>query len=142
MGSCGTHQHESAGSVRLPENWSDIVTVTTPVLAKYLQNIARTGQPVHYIDVTEHFGLPRPNSNWRNHILCKLFIQLDEEDAGARRPFRTAMVTRKKDKVPGQGFFLSLHYLRKIPVPTTLIAKRGIHRLEVDALKQHYQLHR
>jgi hypothetical protein len=115
------------------------VPVTLPVLANYLQGKATAGRPVHYIDVTEHFHLPRPDVTWRRHILCGMFAQLDQEDANANRPFRTAIVTRKDTNVPGKGFFVSLFNLRQIPIPETLPTKKGVHQNEMDALVQYYR---
>ena len=49
--------------------------------------------------------LPEFTAAWNTHPLCRMFEELDLEDAALGRPFRTAAVISKDDGVPGPGFF-------------------------------------
>jgi hypothetical protein len=113
--------------------------VTLVQLAEYLKGVAIEGEPVYYIDVTEHFQLKRPDSNWRNHPLCNLFVQLDRNDTKAGRPLLTSMVIRKKDKIPGKGFFASLATKYKDIVPAGKKGMKKLHQAEMEATIQHYK---
>ena len=83
-------------------------------LARYLEERARTGQPVYYGEVASHFGIREDLHPWINNPLCQAFGKLDEEDAVKKRPFRTSMVIARKNDMPGQGFFTSLRDLKGI----------------------------
>lgn len=113
------------------------MTVTLQKLADYLERAAKAGTPVYYIDVTEYFQLPVPR-NWRNHVLCKMFSTLDQEDADAKRPFRTSMVVRKRQKFPGVGFFASLAEKTGRSVTSDLNMK-NLHKSEMEEVIKRFR---
>lgn len=72
---------------------------------------------VTYNGLADALGLPRVNEGWRGHPFCKVFEELDDEDAKAGRPFRTALVINDTYNMPGEGFFHTLQQMKKLKVP-------------------------
>jgi hypothetical protein len=86
-----------------------IINPTANQVGKFLESQARKNCPVTYAQVLEQFpDLPPLTGAWLSHPLCELFGQLDAQDHGAGRPFRTALVYAKETSIPGQGFFDTL----------------------------------
>ena len=83
-------------------------------LAAYLENKAKSQQTVFYSEVVSHFGLPSLDGAWNNHPLSKAFHVLDQQDANAKRPFRTSVVIGKESNIPGPGYFTSLASLKSV----------------------------
>lgn len=94
-------------------------------LARYLEGKARAKKPVTYREVVDHFELEPLTEAWTTHSLAGAFEQLDQQDANADRPFRTAMVYSKERSMPGPGFFHSLETRKGI------VALNDDRRLEV-----------
>ena len=83
-------------------------TVGHRQVGEYLEWRARTlgtEAPLYYDLLANHFSLPEVTKDWSKHPLCRIFEQLDEEDALAGRPFRTVLVISQKQMIPGPSFF-------------------------------------
>ena len=79
----------------------------------FLEKVAASGNPINYGDVIARFpDLPPLAGAWLAHPLRGIFGELDEQDAVAKRPFRTAMVIAKERNMPGPGFFKTISRLR------------------------------
>lgn len=92
----------------------EMKTPDPQLIAAHLERAAKQQKTVFYGDLTAHFGLPPLDGAWSSHPLAAVFGVLDQEDAIAKRPFRTAVVVRREDRVPGDGFFQALELLRGI----------------------------
>ena len=76
-------------------------------IARYLEELARGSRTTTYSELAERFGLPAMEGTWNSHPLCQVFDALDQEDANAGRPLRTAVVIRKDMNMPDSGYFES-----------------------------------
>jgi hypothetical protein len=78
-------------------------------VAQYLEEHLRTFRGdslLQYGDLITAFDdLPPLDEKWLSHPLCRIFDELDREDAALGRPFRTAIVVSKEEHLPGDGFF-------------------------------------
>ncbi len=84
---------------------------TVEEIGLFLIEKAEMEQFIFYLDVCKHFKLSVDLFPWRLHPLCDLFGSLDEQDARAGRPFRTALVISREHKRPGPGFYAALSKL-------------------------------
>ena len=88
-------------------------------VGKYLEQQAKLGAPINYIDVVRNFpGLPPLTGVWKSHPLCAIFGDLDIEDDRHKRPFRTALLFGKESGRPGDGFYEMIEKLRGVSVGT------------------------
>ncbi len=96
---------------------------------------------IYYGDLISLFvDLPPFDGNWSAHPLCKLFDELDREDASLARPFRTALVVRRKDNLPGPGFFKALADYTDKGKPITREKDRvAVHAEQLSMLVEHYR---
>lgn len=116
------------------------MSVNFESLARHLEGLARSGETAYYTDLTRLYDLPPPFPNWKGHILSELFALLDEDDARANRPFRTAMVIRDDGKgLPGPGFFSSLYHFKRGVLAKTMSDKKRLHSREKDGVIALYQ---
>ena len=91
------------------------MTRATPqTIGAFLEKKAKRKQTVFYSDLAAHFELPPMDGAWSAHPLCGIFDILDQGDASAKRPFRTTVVVKREDHVPGNGFFESLANYKNI----------------------------
>lgn len=77
-------------------------------IGAFLEQKASEQKTVFYSELAVHFNLPPMDGAWPAHPLSNYFDVLDQEDAVAKRPFRTAVVITREHGVPGNGFFQSL----------------------------------
>src|SRR5258708_3202027 len=61
--------------------------------------------PIFYNDLASQLSLPPVTDAWFAHPLCKIFGELDSQEARLGRPFRTALVISRERNMPGEGFF-------------------------------------
>lgn len=89
--------------------------VTAAEVGRYLEEVLRRPRKdtVTYTEVAEKFHLGPINGMWSAHPLCQIFDELDQEDARAKRPFRTSVVISKPLNRPGEGFFTALKRYKK-----------------------------
>ncbi|HYT89060.1 MAG TPA: hypothetical protein VEL76_10155, partial [Gemmataceae bacterium] len=85
------------------------MATTSQDIGRYLEQQLRAkgrNAVMTYGELLEVFNdLPEFTQSWASHPLCKMFGDLDIEDAFHNRPFRTAIVVSKDNGVPGGGFF-------------------------------------
>ena len=92
-----------------------MLTATPQNIGKFLEKIASEKRLVNYGKVVSEFGLPEfDGPGWESHPLSQIFGVLDQEDAIARRPFRTSVVIPKNGERPGNGYFEMLESLKDI----------------------------
>lgn len=87
------------------------------LVGKFLEDILRRKKYTTYGGVVENFNLPALNGAWSSHPLCNIFEFLDQQDATAKRPFRTSAVISEANNLPGAGFFEALARLKGIRTP-------------------------
>lgn len=87
-------------------------------LAAYLESKAKSKRTVFYSDLVTHFALPPLDDAWIDHPLARAFAVLDQQDADAKRPFRTSVVIAKETNMPGSGYFKSLSALKGVRTNT------------------------
>ncbi len=87
-------------------------------IGKYLESVLKAKSTVTYSSITNKFSLPEFNGVWVAHPLCQIFEVIDQQDAIAKRPFRTSVVISKNNNTPGTGFFEALQRLKQIPTPS------------------------
>ena len=114
-------------------------TLPTMQLGEFLQDRARAAEPVFYNDLARTFGLPPVTDAWLSHPLREIFDRLDRDDHDNSRPFRTAMVMKKSDGVPGKGFFKTVASLLGVYVPRDDVARIEFWKREFDKVVQFYQ---
>ena len=105
-------------------------------IARCLERRAATKNVVTYNDFAREVGAPPVNNFWPNNPLCRVFGDLDREDAARDWPFRTALVFSQVLGRPGGGFFKTLSELRSIDVPES--KRDEIWSKELDALAARY----
>jgi hypothetical protein len=84
-------------------------------VARYLESRAKKhglNGVVYYNKLASDLGLPPVTDAWLSHPLSGIFDELDNEDDGLKRPFRTALVITEKTKFPGDGFWAMALRLR------------------------------
>ena len=117
-------------------------TVGHKQVGKYLEVRARTlgrDAPIYYGALANHFSLPEVIKDWSKHPLCKMFEQLDEEDAAAGRPFRTVLVISEKQMIPGSSFFKKHAELHpEMPEAISKTDKSTLCKAEFARLLHHY----
>lgn len=94
--------------------------------------------PITYNQLADALGQPRVTEAWRSHPFCSAFGQLDQEDADANRPFRTALVFNDQKNMPGEGFFFMLQKLRGLRVPKNEMKRLTIYMKELGDAQSHY----
>ena len=92
--------------------------VTAAEVGRYLEEVLRRPRKdtVTYTEVAEKFHLGPINGMWSAHPLCQIFDELDQEDARARRPFRTSVVISKSLNQPGEGFFTAWQMYNEVNI--------------------------
>ena len=81
--------------------------VTAKEIGRFLESRVRASgieAVIFYNELASHFDLPEVDERWQQHPLCKIFDDLDNEDAKNKRPFRTVLVVSRDKGRPGQGF--------------------------------------
>lgn len=74
-------------------------------IRKRLIEVARNGGVITYGDVERDCNIPNENPGDANHYLFDLLYDLGSFEALFERPPINALVVRKKERVPGQGFY-------------------------------------
>jgi hypothetical protein len=86
-------------------------------IAEFLEEKARIGEPIFYLDVVNRFPDVGPlTPHWPSHPLSAIFGHLDDDDQARQRPYRTALVVSKERGKPGDGFFNAMADLRDITI--------------------------
>lgn len=89
--------------------------------------------------VAEFDDLPELGPVWSAHPLCDRFGELDVEDAAFNRPFRTAIVVNRDDRLPGPGFFKMYVTYRNPKARCRSDADRiAVHLRELGEVARHY----
>ncbi len=114
----------------------------TSLVAEYLEAHLRehgSSKLLHYSDLTAEFeDLPSLSGAWRSHPLCRIFDELDREDADFNRPFRTAIVVNRETFQPGPGFYESYSRFLLDGRPITPGERVSIHATQLSALDAAY----
>jgi hypothetical protein len=114
------------------------VETTMKEVGKYLEQQAKRGAPINYVDVVKNFpAIPSLGPHWKSHPLCTIFGDLDIEDERHKRPFRTALVFAKETGRPGDGFHEMIDKLRGVSVSKS--QKDKIWTDELKALLAYYK---
>jgi hypothetical protein len=116
---------------------------TTQDIGRYLEQQLRAkgrNAVMTYGDLLEVFNdLPDFTGAWSSHPLCDMFGELDIEDASLGRPFRTAVVVSKDDRVPGGGFFkMYVQYRDPNARIRSDLDRIEVHQRELRAVAAHY----
>jgi hypothetical protein len=98
----------------------------------------RARAPITYNQLADALAQPRVTEAWRSHPFCEAFGKLDEEDAAAGRPFRTALVFNDAKNMPGEGFFYTLQRLKKVSVPKDPLKRQTIYMKELGEAVSYY----
>jgi hypothetical protein len=120
-----------------------MVTTTWRDVGDYLEDRLRADgrdAVMTYGELLEVFtDLPEFNGAWLSHPLCDMFYELDVEDAAQGRPFRTALVVSKDERLPGAGFFkmYSTHRNPRARLRTDM-DRLTVHQQELQAVASHY----
>lgn len=103
------------------------------LIGAYLEGLAKLRKIVNYGQLVSHFGLPQLDGAWVAHPLSGIFDVIDQQDAIAKRPFRTALVVGVTSGFPGAGFFEALEKLKGIQDPRTPMAREALWVSELSA---------
>ncbi|WP_157198052.1 hypothetical protein [Methylomonas sp. DH-1] len=104
------------------------MSVDPNLVGSHLERIlkARPQRTTNYGAIAQAFSLPDFDGAWSSHPLSEIFEVLDQQDANARRPFRTSVVTGKVSNAPGPGFYEAMQRLKGIPDPVTQSAREQL----------------
>lgn len=118
------------------------VNVTAKEVGSFLENRVRASgvdAVIFYNELASYFDLPEIGEHWKQHPLCKIFEDIDNEDAKYNRPFRTVLVISRDKGRPGKGFYTTVSNLRK-PSPRCItdLEKQELFNKELQSLVKHY----
>lgn len=115
------------------------MSVDPNLVGNFLERIlkARPQRTTSYAVVALSFGLPDFDGAWAAHPLSEIFEVLDQQDALAKRPFRTSVVITVANNAPGPGFYEAMQRLKGIPDPVTNIARERLWLSELQAAYAH-----
>ena len=102
-----------------------------------LVDVARNRTLITYGVLVNKLGLPPMDGAWAAHPLSAIFETLDQEDTIAHRPFRTTVVVKGRDSIPGGGYYEALERLKGIQARNDL-RKLEVFTLELQALYKLY----